>query len=154
MNDEKIPGDGSGDGPGPVGSVADEAAKLFSALQDWAQDGSPRGGAGGDAGGAAAAAGSVLGDQFRSINEHLATGGKECSICPLCQVINKVRGASPEVRTHLAVATSSLLQAAAALLEARASGADTPSGTRSGSPEQQVTKIDLDDEPEDPAAGP
>ena len=55
----------------------------------------------------------------------------------VCQVIHKVREASPEVRSHLAVAASSLLQAAAAVLEARAG--KTPA------PDSQVTKIDLDD---------
>lgn len=112
-----------------VGSVGEEAAKLFDALQDWVRDG----GAGGTAGPA-----DGLGDQWRSINEHIATGGQDCSYCPVCQVIHKVREASPEVRTHLAVATSSLLQAAATLLEARA---PRPQG-----PESQVTKIDLEDD--------
>lgn len=111
----------------PVGSVGEEAAKLFDALQDWAKEG----GLGAPSG---------LGDQFRSVNEHIATGGEDCTYCPVCQVIHRVRQASPEVRTHLAVAASSLLQAAAMVLEARAPR--PPSG------QPHVTKIDLDDEPD------
>ena len=107
-----------------VGSVGEEAAKLLDALQDWAKESSASGGS--------------LGDQLRSANEHIATGGEDCTYCPVCQVIHRVREASPELRTHLAVATSSLLQAAATLLEARASR--PPAG------ESQVTKIDLDDD--------
>jgi hypothetical protein len=113
----------------PVGSVADEAAKLFDALQDWAaKDGGSVGGGVGD----------LVGEQWRSVNEHIATGGQDCTYCPVCQLIGKVREASPELRTHLAVATSSLLQAAATLVEARAPR--PPAG------EPQVTKIDLDDD--------
>lgn len=118
---------------GSVGSVAEEAAKLLDALQDWAKEGGL---------GAASGVGGSLGDQFRSVNEHIATGGEDCTYCPVCQVIHRVRQASPEVRTHLAVAASSLLQAAAMVLEARA--------PRPSSPEPSVTKIDLDDEPGDP----
>ena len=121
----------------PVGSVGEEAAKLFDALQDWAKAE--------DGGGPAAGVEGLvdgLADRWRSVNEHVATGGQECTYCPLCQVIHKVRGSSPEVRTHLAVAASSLLQAAATLIEARAArpSAEAPAG------EPHVTKIDLDDE--------
>ena len=105
-----------------VGSVGEEAAKLLDALQDWAKDSGTSG----------------LADQLRSANEHVATGGQDCTVCPVCRAIAKVREASPEVRTHLAVATSSLLQAAATLLEARAA--------RPSAADPRVTKIDLDDE--------
>jgi hypothetical protein len=121
QNNEAGPSDGS------VGSVGEEAAKLFDALQDWAKESGPAGSAG--LGG--------LADQWRAVNEHLATGGTDCVYCPVCQMISKVRGASPEVRTHLAVAASSLLQAAAAVLDSRAAKAPAP--------DSSVTKIDLDD---------
>ena len=120
---------GSGGSGEPLGSVGDEAAKLFDALQDWAKDGGPAG-AEGLAGG--------LADQWRTVNEHVANGGQDCTYCPVCQVIHKVRESNPEVRTHLAVAASSLLQAAATLIEARA--------PRPAAGEPQVTKIDLDDD--------
>ncbi len=121
------PGGAGGPGAGPVGSVGEEAAKLFDALQDWAAE---TGGAGGLGG---------LGDQWRAVNEHVATGGADCLYCPVCQMIGKVRETSPEVRTHLAVAASSLLQAAAGLLDARAARA------AAAEPDPRVTKIDLDD---------
>src|SRR5690242_668096 len=52
-----------------IGSVGEEAAKLFVALSGWAKD---QGSAG--AGSAAGAAGAVS-DALHDINEHLATGG-------------------------------------------------------------------------------
>jgi hypothetical protein len=121
-----------------VGSVGEEAAKLFDALQDWAAESGAD--LGGGLGGGLAGGLGGLGEQWRAVNEHIATGGADCVYCPVCQVIHKVRDTSPEVRTHLAVAASSLLQAAAAVLEARAGKPATP--------EPKVTKIDLDD-PED-----
>jgi hypothetical protein len=78
----------------PVGSVGEEAAKLFGALADWA------------------------GDHAREVNEHLATGDAECLYCPICRTVHAVRQASPEVRAQLAGAASTFLQAAAGLLSA------------------------------------
>jgi hypothetical protein len=54
----------------------------------------------------------------------------------VCQVIHVVRSTSPEVREHLSVAASSLMQAAAGLLATRTDPSPAPS----------VEKIDLDDE--------
>lgn len=96
-----------------VGSVGEEAAKLFGALSDWAQ------GAG----------------------EHVDTGSAECSWCPVCRTVHVIRGASPEVREHLAVAASSLMQAAAGIL---AAASRTAEPGRPG-----VERIDLSDEAED-----
>ena len=104
----------SGDEGDEVGSVEQEALKLLNALQDWATE------------------------------RHVATGGPECAFCPVCQVIHTVRGASPEVRTHLATAASSLLQAAAGLLATRV--------PESGPERAGVQKIHLDDE-EPPGPG-
>lgn len=84
-----------------VGSVGDEAAKLFGALSDWA------------------------GDHARGLNDHLATGDAECLYCPICRTVHAVRGASPEVKAQLAGAASAFLQAAAGLLTA-AAGAQPP----------------------------
>lgn len=136
----------SGEGPegaGPegadpeVGSAAEEAAKLFGALSDWARDhGSDL--SSGLSGMAAQAAASA-----RDVNEHLATGSAECTWCPVCRTVHVLRQASPEVRTHLAVAAASLMQAAAGILatavpdEARAAAARGDG----------VEHIDLDDDP-------
>jgi hypothetical protein len=123
----------SGAGPGgpqdPVGSVGEEAAKLLGALSNWARD------QGDDyAGSAAEAAGSFAG-AVKDVSEHIATGGEDCRYCPVCQVIHVVRNTSPEVRTHLSVAASSLMHAAAGLL------ATNPEDRSKSSP---VEKIDLD----------
>ena len=84
MSDEHI-----APGSEPVGSVAEEAAKLLGALQGWAS---------GDAGDPAARAAGLLHD----VNEHIATGAAECRYCPLCQVIGAVRDTSPEVKQRMA----------------------------------------------------
>ena len=126
--------DGPGDaGPGgpkdPVGSVGEEAAKLLGALSNWARD------QGDDYAGSAAEAAGTFASAVQDVSEHIATGGEDCRYCPVCQVIHVVRNTSPEVRTHLSVAASSLMHAAAGLL------ATDPRGQSKSSP---VEKIDLD----------
>ena len=103
----------------PVGGVAEEAAKLLGALQDWAKENGQESSTG--AAGAASA--------FRSLNEHIATGGEDCKYCPVCHLISVVRRTSPEVKQHLTAATTSLLQAATAAMTSVATephGADSP----------------------------
>ena len=115
-----------------VGSVSEEALKLFGALSDWARDHGPDLGQG-LSGLADQAAASV-----HDVNEHLATGAPECTYCPICRAVHVVRQTSPEVRAHLAVAASSLLQAAAGML---ATAAPDARGRADG-----VERIDLDDD--------
>jgi hypothetical protein len=129
--DEGQRGRGAGAGrPGDdrVGSVAEEAAKLFGAFSEWAREHDPE--------------------------EHLATGapqGKvECDWCPVCRAAHLVRECGPEVRTHLTSAAASLLQAAAARVAAagrEAGGA--PGGAPGGDPGRRdrsdgFEHIDLD----------
>ena len=116
----------------PTGSVSEEALKLFGALSDWARDhGSELGqGLTGFVEHAAASA--------REVDEHLATGAPECTYCPICRAVHVVRQTSPEVRAHLAVAASSLLQAAAGML---ATAVPDDARARDGG----VERIDLDD---------
>ncbi|MEI5673708.1 MULTISPECIES: hypothetical protein [unclassified Nocardioides] len=71
-----------------VGSVGEEAAKLFGALAD----------------------------AFREVDQHVAADDPECTWCPVCRAVHLVRETSPEVKAHLASAASSLVQAAAGLL--------------------------------------
>jgi len=96
-------------GPGgeDVGSVGEEAAKLFGALSDWARSQSAL-----DPSQMAA----TLGGLHEHVDEHLATGSADCRYCPVCQVISAVRATSPEVRAHLSTAATSLLHAAAGML--------------------------------------
>ena len=122
-----------------VGSVAEEAAKLFGAVADWARDQGTDLGSGLSGLAAQAAAGAHV------VDEHLATGAPECTWCPVCRTVHAFRETSPEVRQHLAVAAASLVQAAAGLLatavpdEAARSRADRGDG---------VEHIDLDSEPD------
>ncbi|NYD42306.1 hypothetical protein [Nocardioides panaciterrulae] len=116
--------------------MSEEALKLVGALSDWAREhGSDLGtGLSGLADHAAGAA--------HGADEHLATGAPECTWCPVCRVVHVVRQTSPEVRAHLAVAASSLLQAAAGLL---ATAVPEDAGSRTAG----VEHIDLEDEPAD-----
>jgi hypothetical protein len=124
------PGDAGQGGPQePVGSVGEEAAKLLGALSSWARD------QGDDYAGSAADAAGSFASAVKGVSEHIATGGEDCRYCPVCQVIHVVRNTSPEVRTHLSVAASSLMHAAAALL-----ATDPEDRSKSSS----VEKIDLD----------
>ena len=139
------PGDETGGDAGrtdDVGSVADEAAKLFGALSEWARDhGSDLGhGLSGMASQAAAAA--------RDVDDHLATGSAECTWCPVCRTVHLVRQTSPEVRAHLTVAAASLMQAAAGLLAT----AVPDDARRAAARGEGVERIDLDEDwPEDDA---
>lgn len=99
----------TGDAP-EVGPLAEEAAKLLGALSGWAREHAGEA-SDGFSGMAAQAASAVHG-----IDEHLATGSAECTVCPLCRTVHAVRQLSPEVKAHLTTAVSSLAQAAAALL--------------------------------------
>jgi hypothetical protein len=123
----------AGDDAHEVGSLAEEAAKLLGALSGWAKD--HAGEASEGLSGLAAQAASTAHD----VNEHLATGAAECTVCPICRTVHLVRELSPEVKTHLTDAVSSLAQAAAAVM-----------ATPTQSDKDGVEHIDLDDDwPED-----
>ncbi len=89
--------------------LAEEAAKLLEALQSWASG---------------AATGLPL-----------ASDAPECTVCPLCQVLRAVRGVRPEVVDHLAGATTELVAALRAAL-------DAPEAER---PARHVAKIEVTD---------
>jgi hypothetical protein len=110
--------DSHGEGHDPreeVGSLADEAVRLFGALSDWARDAT------------------------EEVTEHVDTGSPECTWCPVCRTVHAVRQAAPEVRGHLAVAASALLQAAAGVLATVAQASGSPGQAGTG-----VEHIDLD----------
>jgi len=126
----------------PVGSVGEEAAKLFGALSAWAREQAQEQEHAGDASGAArtaaghaASAREALAQGLHEVGEHLGSAGPDCRWCPVCQVVHAVRRTSPEVRAHLADAAGSLMQAAAGLM------ATTPPASGRG----PVEHIDLDD---------
>jgi hypothetical protein len=128
------------EGPGgseEVGSVGEEAAKLFGALSGWARD------HGGDLGGGLGDLAGHAGEAVRNLDEHLATGAPECQWCPVCRTVHAIREVSPEVREHLATAAASLMQAAAGVLAATAH--------QHGSARQaDVEHIDLDQDDQPP----
>jgi hypothetical protein len=109
----------------PVGSVAEEAAKLLGALSGWAREH-------GD--GVTAMADSMS----HELHDHLATGSPECAWCPVCRTVATIRHTSPDVRAHLASAASSLMMAVSVMMASHSAGRD---GTGE--------RIDLDDDSED-----
>jgi len=80
------------------GPVAEEAAKLFEALQAWARGAAASGGAYGAG--------------------HVATDAAECRLCPFCQLLGLARSARPETFEHLLDATGSLVAALRSVLDA------------------------------------
>jgi hypothetical protein len=123
-----------------VGSLAEEAAKLFAAAADWAREHT------GDQAGSSAAASGTAGPRLGEwlSREHIATGAPECRWCPLCQAIGLLRSTSPEVKEHLA----SLVVVARQLLDAVAdsvveTATDDGSRERRRSRTPDVEHIDL-----------
>ena len=103
--------------PPPVGSAAEEAARLFAAAEQWlrARTGEPLG---------AAADG---------------PHGAECAVCPLCQGMAAVRSVRPETVDHLLDATASFVAALrSTVAEARPAGS-------SGGPRPGVQRISVQD---------
>lgn len=87
----------SGAGEERLGSAAEEAARLFEAIQDWARS---------SAGGSLAA------------GLPIATGAPECQLCPLCQLIGVLRTTRPETFEHLTEASAALLAALRSAIDA------------------------------------
>lgn len=143
MTDQSGTTGGSSPGDPEVGPLAEEAAKLLTALSGWARE---QGGQVGDAVGETATG--LAGHATRvshDLDDHLATGSAECEYCPICRTVHAVRQLSPEVKDHLAAAAASLVQAAAGMLATAVR--DEQTGRRA----DQVERIPLDDEgPEDP----
>ncbi len=82
----------------PVGSVAEEAAKLFAVLHS-----EPAAGTG------------------PSHGSHRT--GPECQWCPLCQLMRVVRQSGPETVEHLAASAAGVLSSVRTLLDAAAESA-------------------------------
>lgn len=93
-----------------VGSAAEEAAKLFAAMEDWARQ----------------KAGHLLDE------EHVATGAPECQFCPVCQGIGVLRHVRPEAVEHF-------LDAAASFVAALKTAVATPEASpRTAPPVQHI----------------
>lgn len=98
--------------PGPL---ADEAAKLIGAAQDWLHR-----------------------VALDSSTARIANDSPDCCWCPLCQLIATLRGDRPEITERLAETQS----AVAGLLRALADAAGAPASRPPSS--ARVHKIDLD----------
>lgn len=132
-----------------VGSLAEEAAKLFGALSDYARE--QGGHVGSSVGDTAAGLAGHAAKLAQDVDEHVATGAEECRWCPVCRTVHAVRGLSPEVKAHLATAASSLVHAAAGILATTTPpepGGQTEPGEQPRS--DRVTRIDLDDDAPSP----
>lgn len=114
--------------PGPqaaheqVGSVAEEAAKLFGAFTGWAKE----------QGDTLSRAGEAVADD---LHQHATSGGPECTWCPVCRAVAAVKQTSPEVRAHLTSAAASLMLAVSGMM-----------ATHPPSREGGVERIDLDED--------
>ncbi|WP_151082728.1 hypothetical protein [Nocardioides cynanchi] len=124
MSQSEGPGPASGAPSDPVGSVAEEAAKLFGAVAGWARE----------HGDGLSTLTEQLGDNLGDdLHDHLGTGDASCTWCPVCRTVNAIRQTSPEVRAHLAGAASSLMLAVSGMMA-------TQPPARDGG----VERIDLD----------
>lgn len=81
-------------GAEPVGTLAEEAAKLFAVLHGWLGDDLAEEGIG-----------------------RTDPAAAECHWCPLCRLARMARATSPDVREHLTQAATSLALAVKGLLE-------------------------------------
>lgn len=123
----------------PVGSVAEEAAKLFAVLQNAASDAPPA-------------------QESEDAHEHKL--GPDCVWCPVCQLIHRVRTTSPETIEQLSTAAAHVLGSLRSLLESAADAARQAredAASRSSSPEEEpaqeptrsrVDRIDVSEDPE------
>lgn len=117
----------------PVGTLAEEAAKLFATLAGVARE------QGADVGQGVTGLGDRVAAAAHDVDEHLATGGAECRYCPICRAVDLLRRTGPDVGEHLAEAAQSLSRAVAAML-----ATDNVEARRARATD--VEHIDLDDE--------
>ena len=75
--------------------IADEAARLVAAIEEWLRGGGLSGG---------------LSQGLAWAQAHVG-GSQECRLCPVCQLLALVRSVSPEVYEHLAESAASLAKA-------------------------------------------
>jgi hypothetical protein len=115
----------------PVGTLAEEAAKLLAAVHVWAGD---------SAGASSQAAEAGQTGQAGTSGEaghHEDHNSAECQWCPLCRLVRMAKATSPDVRDHLSQAAVSLALAVKGLLD------ETRTTARRETP---LEKIDLTEE--------
>ncbi|MEU4197469.1 hypothetical protein AB0E69_36615 [Kribbella sp. NPDC026611] len=135
-----------------VGSVAEEAAKLFALLQNAAaQDAPPA-----DASDAPDMDSDADSGAAPDAGKHEHALGPDCVWCPVCQLIHRVRNTSPETIEQLSTAAAHVLGSLRSLLEAAADAARQSredAASRSSAPDQEpvrsrVDRIDVSEDPE------
>ena len=142
----------------PVGSVAEEAAKLFAVLQQATSEAKHQHSAPSDEEPAYGVPADDAHEAEEPAHEHGSAqrGGPECQWCPVCQLISKVRTTSPETIEQLSTAAAGVLGSLRSLLEAAAEAArqaraDAESRTAgSQEPEPARSRVDRIDVSEDP----
>ena len=90
-----------------VGSLGDEATKLFAAAEQWWRDTHER-------------------DHTGETGE--TRTGPECAICPICQLLSALRGSRPDLFEHLSSAATSLMHAMRSTFESSGGSWSTPDG--------------------------
>ena len=111
----------------PVGTLAEEAAKLLAAVHVWA----------GDSKGTPAEGDETETAMSGEAGPHDDHNAAECQWCPLCRLARMAKATSPDVRAHLSQAAVSLALAVKGLL-------DVP--TTAERRETPFEKIDLTEE--------
>lgn len=142
----------------PVGSVAEEAAKLFAVLQNAAAQ-TPAAETPAAETPAAEPHADERAEQHEQDHEHKL--GPDCVWCPVCQLIHRVRNTSPETIEQLSTAAAHVLGSLRSLLEAAADAArqareDAASRTAQQeepaqdqeSARSRVDRIDVSEDPE------
>lgn len=89
------------EGPSPASPILEEAAKLASAVQEWAR---------------------------KNLPEPTGDPHSDCQWCPLCQFASVLRGERPEVNEKLTEAGNAIVGALRALLEPGTPGSHRHSG--------------------------
>jgi hypothetical protein len=102
-----------------VGNIGTEASKLLEALQEWSR--------------------ATFGPSARLSHAHIATGAPECTWCPICQTIAVLRGDRPEVSQKISEASTAVVTAVRALVDAMIHPEPQPAQQR------RVHPIDLGD---------
>ncbi|HSS67353.1 MAG TPA: hypothetical protein VLK34_02295 [Nocardioidaceae bacterium] len=123
--------------PEPVGSLAEEAARLVSALSSIHPGGHADTDDAADTDDPTDTADAADAGEAHADHDPLSP---ECRYCPFCALARAARSMTPEVREHLASAAGSLLLAVRGILDdavARSSEAGGSSG------DNRVEKIDL-----------
>jgi hypothetical protein len=114
--------------PDPVGSLAEEAARLISALSSLSCTSS----------GASGSPESSTSDDPSDAADPHDPLAPECRYCPVCALARTARSMTPEVREHLASAAASLLLAGRDFLEVALA-----TSQRAGGGEPPVENIDV-----------